>query len=310
MLLPIDVVAHEEACPKVTLDALVRKMKAEQINMMGIIGRLVPLVEEVAILKEENKELREEMGKLRDGLKAEVVKVSESQNEIRLQLVESRGQVDILKRENSKMAQRIDEMSRTLEANGAAGVQEQSVIDGPTESISQLESKLNLMTLTCTSVPPLTLVLSGFYGYKTSGAWWQSRPFYSHPCGYKFRIEVKPSGSGSGSGTHLSVYVHLMKGEFDDKLKWPLNAVINFRLIDQSPVSRHFESKVSFSSENEASSRVTGDRIAGTGRGYSQFLPLVQVIGDGGVAGGSGMALAQFLKNDTIVFEIVQITYK
>ena len=310
LLLPIDLVAHEEACPKITLDALVRKMKAEQINMMSVIGRLVPLVEEVAILKEENKELREEMGKLRDGLKAEVVKVSESQNEILLQLVESRGRADILERENNKMARRIDEMSRTLEANGAAGVQEQSVIDGPTESISQLESKLNLMTLTCTSVPPLTLVLSGFYGYKTSGAWWQSRPFYSHPCGYKFRMEVKPSGSGSGSGTHLSVYVHVMKGEFDDKLKWPLNAVINFRLIDQSPVSRHFESKVSFSSENEASNRITGDRITGTGRGYSQFLPLVQVIGDGGVAGGSGIALAQFLKNDTIVFEIVQITYK
>ncbi|XP_011410400.1 PREDICTED: TNF receptor-associated factor 2-like [Amphimedon queenslandica] len=318
-LLPIDVGAHEDSCPKVTLDALVHKMKAEQINlgisMMGFIGRLAPLVEEVAILKEENKGLREEMGKVRDGLKAEIVKVLESQDEIRLQLVESRGRADILERENSKMAKRIDELSKKLEATQAAGtslnIQEHS-IDGPAQSISELESKLNLMTLTCTSVPPLTLVLSGFYGYKTSGTWWQSRPFYSHPCGYKFRMEVKPSGSGSGSGTHISVYVHVMKGEFDEKLKWPLNAVVNFRLIDQSPANRHFESKVSFSSENEASNRVTGDRIAGTGRGYSQFLPLVQVIGgaEGVAAGGSGIALAQFLKGDTIVFEIVQITCK
>lgn len=315
LLLPIDVVAHEETCPKVTLDVLVRKMKTEQINMMGIIGRLVPLAEEVAILKEENEGLREEMRKVQGRLKAEIVTVLESQDEIRLQLVESRGRADILERENSKMVERIEELNRKLEATQGAGasssIEEQSSIDGPTQSISELESKLNLMTLTCTSIPPLTLVLSGFYGYKTSGTWWQSRPFYSHPCGYKFRMEAKPSGSGSGSGTHLSVYVHVMKGEFDEKLKWPLSAVINFRLIDQSPANRHFESKVSFSSENEASNRVTGDRVAGTGRGYSQFLPLVQVIGGAeGVAGGSGMGLAQFLKGDTVVFEIVQITYK
>lgn len=309
----IELAAHEEICPNIPTDVLIRNVKLEQISTRSVIGGLI---EELQAVKKENEGLKRELDKLRERQKIELVKVLESQNEIHLQLEESRGRADVLERENAKIKKILEEVQKTTDQvdGKTSSVQEHvpSITGSSIHSLTQLESKIELMTLTCTSVPPLTLVLPTFSVYQANGSWWQSRPFYSHPCGYKFRMEVKPSGCGSGAGSHLSVYVHVMKGEFDEKLKWPLNATIGFKLIDHSSGGSHFESNVSFASDNKASARVTGDREAGTGRGYSQYLPILQVIGGGerGGADGSGLMPAQFLKNDSLVFEITKIVYK
>jgi len=31
------------------------------------------------------------------------------------------------------------------------------------------------------------------------------------------------AGSGPGKGTHISVYIHLMRGEYDEFLQWPFH---------------------------------------------------------------------------------------
>ena len=38
---------------------------------------------------------------------------------------------------------------------------------------------------------------------------------------YKMRIEVYLNGYDKGKGTYLSIYLQLMKGDFDDFLNWP-----------------------------------------------------------------------------------------
>ena len=55
--------------------------------------------------------------------------------------------------------------------------------------------------------------------------------FYN--CGYKFKISLNPNGHGSGKDTHLSIFFHLMKGEYDAILPWPFKKRITFTLIDQ-----------------------------------------------------------------------------
>jgi len=50
---------------------------------------------------------------------------------------------------------------------------------------------------------------------------WYSPPFYTHPQGYKMCLSVVANGSGDGKGTHVSVFAYLMRGDFDDHLKWP-----------------------------------------------------------------------------------------
>ena len=59
-----------------------------------------------------------------------------------------------------------------------------------------------------------------------------SLPFYTHNRGYKFCLNVYPNGISSSSGSHLSVRVELMKGEYDDELKWPFEGDILIELLN------------------------------------------------------------------------------
>ena len=59
----------------------------------------------------------------------------------------------------------------------------------------------------------------------------ESSPFYRS--GYKFKMSINPNGLSSGENTHLSVYLIIMKGEYDATLIWPLDKTFTFTLIDQ-----------------------------------------------------------------------------
>ena len=65
-----------------------------------------------------------------------------------------------------------------------------------------------------------------------------SEPFYSHKNGYKLKLELCPNGNGRGKGTHVSVFMVIMKGEYDAVLTWPFNWKNRFTLIDQKPRNR------------------------------------------------------------------------
>ena len=80
-------------------------------------------------------------------------------------------------------------------------------------------------------------------------AWWQvntvihrlvSTPFYTERYGYKLRLSIIPSGIASGKNTHLSVFLIVMKGQYDAILTWPFKKAVKFTLIDQQedPVER------------------------------------------------------------------------
>ena len=59
----------------------------------------------------------------------------------------------------------------------------------------------------------------------------ESSPFYRY--GYKCKINISPNGFQSGQNTHLSVYLVIMKGEYDATLTWPFDKNFTFTLIDQ-----------------------------------------------------------------------------
>ncbi|XP_066916187.1 TNF receptor-associated factor 3-like [Clytia hemisphaerica] len=51
--------------------------------------------------------------------------------------------------------------------------------------------------------------------------------------GYKFCLRMYPNGDGAGLGTHLSVFLVIMKSEYDNLLVWPFNHSVKFTLINQ-----------------------------------------------------------------------------
>jgi TNF receptor-associated factor 4 len=62
--------------------------------------------------------------------------------------------------------------------------------------------------------------MTDFEEYRKDNDSWYSPRFYTHPNGYKMCLIVFANGNGSGKGSHLSVFVSLTQGEFDDQLKY------------------------------------------------------------------------------------------
>ena len=76
--------------------------------------------------------------------------------------------------------------------------------------------------------PPVTLIMANYSMYSSgqkNGKYWMSKPFYSRiEPSYKLCLSVRAS-------ENLSVFVRLMRGEFDDELDWPFNANITIRIM-------------------------------------------------------------------------------
>ena len=126
---------------------------------------------------------------------------------------------------------------------------------------------------------PLTeFTMTNFEEYKRDNDEWHSPPFYTHPNGYKMCLRIDANGNGRYKGTHLSVLVCLMRGEFDDQLKWPFKGKITVKLTNQEEGVDHLVKTVSFTSSipQEYCQRVM-DEGPGRGWGYGQFIPLTEL---------------------------------
>ena len=66
-----------------------------------------------------------------------------------------------------------------------------------------------------------------------------SAPFYTSKSGYKLCLRLYPAGDGMGEGTHISVYLVVMRGEYDSLLVWPMRHRIKLTLLDQETQRKH-----------------------------------------------------------------------
>ena len=116
--------------------------------------------------------------------------------------------------------------------------------------------------------------MHNFSEHKRVGDQWTSQPIFTGNDGYMLKLRVDANGDGSGKGTHISVYVHLMKGENDDILTRPFKCDITVRLLNWREDKGHVEKTVDFTDSTDMKYRkrvMEGDR-ATDGCGYPQFL--------------------------------------
>ncbi|CAJ0954919.1 unnamed protein product, partial [Mesorhabditis belari] len=64
-----------------------------------------------------------------------------------------------------------------------------------------------------------------------------STPFMSGRHGYKMICSVCPYGDGAARGQYFSIYVAIMRGEFDALLPWPFTHKVTFTLMDQTRIN-------------------------------------------------------------------------
>ena len=85
-----------------------------------------------------------------------------------------------------------------------------------------------------------------------------SDPFYTitetDGFGYKLKVLIYPDGTGDGKNTHLSVFIIIMKGEYDAMLPWHFSKKVMFTLIDQQDELGKRENKtMEFIGQNSSS---------------------------------------------------------
>ena len=101
------------------------------------------------------------------------------------------------------------------------------------KQVAKLTEDLKLQQILSTPTCPVEFTMTNFEQHTRDKDMWYSPPFYTHLKGYKMCILVKANEHSDCRGTHASVEVRVMKGEFDDQLKWPLKGSTTIRLLSQ-----------------------------------------------------------------------------
>ena len=129
--------------------------------------------------------------------------------------------------------------------------------------------------------------------------------FYAHPHGYLMCLGVYPNGLHAGKGTHVSIYTCLMKGPFDDHLKWPFRGDITIQIVNQDGDHHHVEWTIHYTeiTPYAIASRVTGSKERATGWGFHKFLAHTNL-------GYKSALKTQYLKDDIIIVRVVRVTIR
>ena len=118
-----------------------------------------------------------------------------------------------------------------------------------------------------------------------------SPPFYTSPCGYRLCARVYLNGDGLGKGSHVSLFLVVMKGEFDSLLPWPFAQHVTLCLLDQGTTNaRHVVE--SFRPNSRSSSFQRPQSEMNIASGCPLFVPLA-ALND------------RYVKDDTVFFKIV-----
>ena len=107
-------------------------------------------------------------------------------------------------------------------------------------------------------------------------------------------LRVDVVGYSSEEGDKLSIFLHLMKGPYDDKLKqsgrWPMRGKFKIELINQLKDSNHHKIYLSYDQVTSPSSKIV--------LGEEQFISHSNLL---------QADKANYVENDTLVFRISYI---
>ena len=134
------------------------------------------------------------------------------------------------------------------------------------------------------------LTLKGFSDCQKKGDFgdWYSDPLYSHPGGYKLRLNIATNGAREVRNTHISTLLILLKGDNDGKLSWPITFAVTLRLLNQFEGGSNVEKMRHCFFASSASSKSLPSFIM-----FREFIPL-EILRKN----------TQFLKNDMLHFHL------
>ena len=166
---------------------------------------------------------------------------------------------------------RLDDRNEKLKQDIVSRLEEEN--DNLRQQVVKLTKDLQVQKI-CTPTCPVELTMTNFEQKLKDKELWRSPPFYTHLQGYKMTLNVYAHGDGKCKGTHASTFIGLMKGEFDDQLKWPFRGKFEIELLVQSQDKGHYKKAVNFGGvdDGEAGKRVTEGEICKVDCGMYNFI--------------------------------------
>ena len=159
-----------------------------------------------------------------------------------------------------------------------------------------IETVLELKKMFPKPVTPVTIRITDFDKHKTANCIVHSSPFYTSTNWYKMCLRIDANGNDTGEGTHVSVFICLMVGKYEDYLTWPFTVTVTIKLLNQLENQSHYLKTVKIPVDNEASQRVVdGDR--GPGYGHLKFISYADIA-------HKPRKNIQYLKDDTLIFRV------
>ncbi|KAJ1134516.1 hypothetical protein NDU88_000967 [Pleurodeles waltl] len=120
-----------------------------------------------------------------------------------------------------------------------------------------------------------------------------SPSFCTHPFGYRLCCRLYPNGDGSGKGTHVSLFLVVMRGDYDDVLRWPFQQKVTFLMLDQTPHQKPI--RESFVPDTSSASFHKPKSHMNVASGSPQFLKHNQLLASS----------SPYLKNDTFYIKVI-----
>ena len=224
-------------------------------------------------------------------------------------LEESLHKIQELEREKQTQATVIGELQILSETSKREiEALKQTMNDDVEQQVAELrkqrdQDRASLRTLLQhTGMLPLEFTMTSFEEMKKSNGRRYGPTFYTHPQGFKMCLKVYANGLGRGEGTHISVYAYLMRGEFDDLLKWPFRGSVVFQLCNQLEDKYHFGYTINFSKTTDLKyiSRVTSGERAESAWGTYTLIAHNDL-------NFNPVKNSQYLKDDCFHFRIITV---
>ena len=234
---------------------------------------------QIASYKQVVEENKQQLVRLEEENKQQVIKLTQD-----LQVVEENKQQLVRSgEEHLLLMQQVIKLTQVVEENKHQLVRLEKENKQLKRQVNEQTHDLKVQLLG-TPICPVEFTMTNFEQHRKDNECWHSPPFYTQFKGYKMCMRICANGEGRGKNTHVSIFVHLMQGEFDDQVKWPFQGNVVIRLLNQERDKEYMQYLLPFDDNvpNEYTCRVKKSKSVKDGRqkigwGYSQFICLTDL---------------------------------
>ena len=183
-------------------------------------------------------------------------------------------------------------VTHSLVKQNQALVKENRQLKGKLETTEEEMSKLKLAVTKYSGFPKV-------YHVKQTDDEVCLPGFHTHENGYKICLHVDPNGYDDAKGTHVSIFTCLMKGSYDDHLKWPFRGEVTIQIVNQAGDHDHIENTITYNDRapDSVAGRVTSGERSDTFLAHSDLKY-------------NAAKKTQYLKDNQLIIHVVKVELK